>query len=334
MPERNKIIVTGGLGYIGSHTVVQLLESNYDVIIVDDLSNSSPDVSDRIFNITGKSFVCECMSISDFYDRSQYLYDVLGIIHFAAHKSVGESVYDPIKYYENNINSLISVLRIMDRFDIQNLIFSSSCTIYGQPEKLPITEDSPILPASSPYGSTKQMCETILNDYWFSNKSRNIVSLRYFNPIGAHPSGLIGEKNENPDNLVPFLTQVAAGLRDKLKVYGNDYDTPDGTCIRDYIHVCDLSQSHIDTLNWLKNKSGHKDFFNVGVGRGVSILEIIDTFEKVTGVKLDWVFSDRRTGDIEKIWADNTKIKNIIGWSPKFSLEDSLKHAWEYQINI
>lgn len=337
---KNKVLVTGGAGYIGSHTMVELLEDNFDCILVDDFSNSDKSVLESIFKITGKGFIGnQFQSIqkveSDSSLQCQLSFDqVNSVIHFAAYKSVGESVNDPLKYYDNNINSLLSVLRLIKKYDIKNLIFSSSCTVYGEPEQLPITEESPIKEAESPYGKTKQICESILSDFSKANPDVNIISLRYFNPIGAHVSGLIGENpNGIPNNLVPYITQTASGIREELSVFGNDYNTPDGTCIRDYIHVSDLARCHVEALKWVKDKSGIFETFNVGTGQGTSVLELIKTFEKVNEIKLNWKFTPRRPGDIEKIWADASKIKSIIGWSPRFNIEDCLRHAWRYQIS-
>ncbi len=329
-----KIIVTGGTGYIGSHTVVELIESDFEVVILDNLSNSNIDVLDGIKKITGIKPEFYKIDLAN-PSETDKIFDVIkkadGIIHFAAYKAVGESVKYPLKYYKNNLNSLINILENLQKYSVTNLIFSSSCTVYGQPEHLPVTEQSPVIKADSPYGNTKQISEEIINDIIRSTKNINAISLRYFNPIGAHNSSEIGELPIGiPDNLVPYITQTAAGIREELKIFGNDYNTPDGTAIRDYIHVTDLAKAHITALNRLLNKKNKKksEVFNLGTGRGNSVLEVVNTFEKVTGVKLNYKIVDRRPGDIEKIWANADYAKKELGWQTNKTLGDALLSAW------
>jgi UDP-glucose 4-epimerase len=335
---KKKILVTGGTGYIGSHTTVELIEQGYEVIIVDNLYNSEPGVIDRIFKITRVKpqlevfDLCEPEKLDSFIQKNK---DIAAIIHFAAYKAVGESVSQPLKYYHNNLFSLVNLLDVMSRYEIPNLVFSSSCTVYGQPEKLPVTEDAPLQPPTSPYGNTKQIGESILKDTTFSDKKIQAISLRYFNPIGAHPSALIGELPRGvPENLVPYITQTGYGLRDELKVYGNDYDTPDGSCLRDYLHVVDLAKAHVIAIKRLlegKNKTNY-EVFNLGTGNAVSVLEAIKSFEKVTGVKLKYKIVERRPGDIEKIWADPSFANKELGWKTLSSLDDAMKTAWDWEI--
>jgi len=329
-----KIIVTGGTGYIGSHTVVELIKSSFKIVILDNLSNSNIDVLDGIKKITG--IKPEFYNV-DLANRSEtdtvfgLIKNADGIIHFAAYKAVGESVKYPLKYYRNNLNSLINILENMQKYSIGNLIFSSSCTVYGQPEHLPVTEQSPVIKADSPYGNTKQISEEIINDIIRSSKKISAISLRYFNPIGAHKSAEIGELPIGvPNNLVPYITQTAAGIRKELKIFGNDYNTQDGTAIRDYIHVTDLAEAHIIALKRLLNRENQKksEVFNLGTGQGNSVLEVVNTFEKVTGVKLNYKIVDRRHGDIEKIWANVNYAKKELGWQTKKTLGDALLSAW------
>jgi len=304
---KKKIIVTGGTGYIGSHTAVELIQDGYEVILIDNLYNSEKEVAERIGKITGTTPELE---ILDMCDREK-LNDCLGrhsnidaVIHFAAYKAVGESVNKPLDYYRNNLVSLMNLLDSMRTHNIPCIVFSSSCTVYGQPEKLPVTEDAPIQPAVSPYGNTKQIGEEIIRDAVFAEEKISAISLRYFNPIGAHSSAIIGELPRGvPENLVPFITQTAYGLRDEIKVFGSDYDTPDGSCIRDYLHVVDLAKAHVIAVKRLTEKKNKKRYevFNLGTGRGVSVLEAIHSFEKVSGIKLKYSITDRRPGDIEKI---------------------------------
>jgi len=332
-----KIIVTGGTGYIGSHTAVELIEAGYEVIIIDNLSNSDSKVLDGIKNITGikpEFYKIDLANTSETKKLFKKIQNVSGIIHFAAYKAVGESVQFPLKYYKNNLNALINILENMQEFNIENLIFSSSCTVYGQPEKLPVTEKSPVLKADSPYGNTKQISEEIINDTIKISETGKAVLLRYFNPIGAHESAEIGELPLGvPNNLVPFITQTAAGIRKQLRIFGNDYNTPDGTAIRDYIHVSDLAKAHIVALKRLlngKNKS-KIEVFNLGTGKGNSVLEIVKTFQKVTGIKLNYKIVDRRPGDIEKIWADVHYAEKELAWKTEKSLGEALLSAWNWE---
>ncbi len=337
---KKKIIVTGGTGYIGSHTCVELIEAGFEVVIIDNLYNSEEFVAERISEITGVKphleiiDICDKIKIDEFFEKHK---DISAIIHFAAYKAVSESVSKPLDYYRNNLISLMNLLGAMKKFSIPSLVFSSSCTVYGQPEKLPVTEDSPLQPATSPYGNTKQVCEEIIRDTTFSDKNIKAIALRYFNPIGAHPSALIGELPRGvPENLVPYITQTAYGLRDELKVFGNDYNTPDGSCIRDYLHVVDLARAHVIAVKRLieaRNRNNY-EVFNLGTGEGVSVLEAIRSFEKVTGIKLKYKIVGRRPGDIEKIWADPSFANNELGWKTISSLDEAMKTAWEWEKKI
>ncbi|HPM88342.1 MAG TPA: UDP-glucose 4-epimerase GalE [Bacteroidales bacterium] len=337
---KKRIIVTGGTGYIGSHTAVELINEGYEVILIDNLYNSEKEVTGRIAEITGTTpeleifDLCDREKLQDCFGRHR---NIDAIIHFAAYKAVGESVNKPLEYYRNNLVSLINLLDSMRSFDIPSMVFSSSCTVYGQPEKLPVTEDAPIQPAVSPYGNTKQIGEEIIRDTVFAEEKISAISLRYFNPIGAHPSALIGELPRGvPENLVPYITQTAYGLRDELKVYGNDYDTPDGSCIRDYLHVVDLAKAHVIAVERLIGKRNKKRYevFNLGTGRGVSVLEAIHAFEKATGIKLRYRITGRRPGDIEKIWADPALANKELGWKALSTLEECMRTAWEWEKNI
>lgn len=337
---KRRILVTGGTGYIGSHTVVELQNNGYEVIIVDNLSNSRADVVDSIEKITGVRPAFEKVDCLDYVAMdgvfSKYP-GIEGIIHFAASKAVGESVQKPLLYYRNNIVSLINVLELMPKHGVKGLIFSSSCTVYGQPDVLPVTEQAPIKKAESPYGNTKQINEEIICDTVASGSPVHAILLRYFNPIGAHPTALIGElPNGVPQNLIPYLTQTAMGIREKLSVFGDDYDTPDGSCIRDYIYVVDLAKAHVVAMNRiLENKQKDKvEVFNIGTGHGVSVLELIHNFESATGVKLNYQISSRRAGDIEKVWADPTLANTELGWKAETSLEDTLRSAWKWQLHL
>lgn len=335
-----KILVTGGTGYIGSHTTVELQEAGYEVIIVDDLSNSGIDVLDNIEKITGIRPVFEQFNLADvaktddFFSRHR---DIAAIIHFAASKAVGESVQIPLHYYRNNLVSLINILDCQLKYEIPNIVFSSSCTVYGQPDHLPVTEKTPRKDAESPYGNTKRVNEDILHDTVRACPQLKGIALRYFNPIGAHPSALIGELPLGvPQNLVPFITQTAAGLRDGLKVFGDDYNTSDGSAVRDYINVVDLAKAHVIAIARLlegKCKSGY-EIFNLGTGNGFSVLEIVKGFEKATGLKLNYKIVDRRPGDIEKIWADTTYANEELGWKAEKSLEETLLSAWNWEKRI
>lgn len=334
-----KILVTGGLGFIGSHTVVELQNEGFEVIIVDNLSNSSEKVLEGIENITGiktpfeKLDLREKNAVTAFFEKHQ---DIKGVIHFAASKAVGESVENPLLYYENNINTLVYLLQELQKRDEANFIFSSSCTVYGQAEKMPITEDSAVQAAMSPYGNTKQIGEEIITEVAKVSNIRSIL-LRYFNPIGAHPSAEIGELPLGiPQNLVPFITQTAIGLREQLSVYGNDYNTPDGTAIRDYIHVVDLAKAHVIALKrLLENKNLEKvETFNLGTGTGSSVLEVINAFEKVSNQKLNYKIVDRREGDITSAYANTDKANTVLGWKAQSTLEDSLASAWKWEQKI
>jgi UDP-glucose 4-epimerase len=334
-----KIVVTGGLGFIGSHTVVELQNEGFEVIVIDNLSNSSESVLDGIFNITGKRPVFEKMdlrdkeSVQDFFKKNQ---DISGVIHFAASKAVGESVGNPLLYYENNLNSLVYILQELKELPNANFIFSSSCTVYGQAEIMPITENASVQAAMSPYGNTKQIGEEIITDT-AKVTSINSILLRYFNPIGAHPSAEIGELPLGvPQNLVPFITQTAIGLREKLSVFGSDYPTPDGTAVRDYIHVVDLAKAHVIALQRLLNKKNidKVETFNLGTGTGSSVLEVIKAFEKVSGQKLNYQIVGRREGDITSAYANTDKANSVLGWKTQLSLEDALSSAWKWEQKI
>jgi UDP-glucose 4-epimerase len=334
---KKKILVTGGTGYIGSHTAVELINEGFEVTIIDNLYNSEAEVIDRIEQISGVRpelnvfDLCDREKLSLFFEKNN---NVDAIIHFAAYKAVGESVHKPLDYYRNNLLSLVNLLDSMKLYGIPNLVFSSSCTVYGQPEKLPVSESAPLQPAISPYGNTKQIGEEIIRDTAAAEKNIRAILLRYFNPIGAHPSSLIGELPRGvPENLVPYITQTAYGLREELKVFGDDYDTPDGSCIRDYLHVVDLAKAHVTSVKRLignKNRSNY-EIFNLGTGTGVSVLEAIKSFERATGVKVKYKITDRRAGDIEKIWADPTYANRELGWKTMSSLDESMKTAWEWE---
>lgn len=332
-----KILVTGGTGYIGSHTVVELQSAGYEVVIVDNLSNSNAEVVDGIEKISGirPTFVkLDCNDKEGLRSLFQSNPGIKGIIHFAASKAVGESVQQPLMYYRNNIVTLINLLELMPEFNVQGIVFSSSCTVYGQPDILPVTEDAPIKPALSPYGNTKQINEEIINDTIYAGVPFKSIILRYFNPIGAHPSAEIGElPNGVPQNLIPYLTQTAMGIRKELSVFGDDYDTPDGSCIRDYINVVDLAKAHVIAIDrLLGGKSlSNVEVFNLGTGRGVTVLELIAAFEKGTGVKVPHKIVGRREGDIEKVWANPKHANEVLGWTAKETVEDTLLTAWNWQ---
>lgn len=330
-----KILVTGGLGFIGSHTVVELINSGYDPIIVDDLSNSDIKILDQLTRIVGfkpafhQLDLCDEQAVKAFA-RSQP--DITGIIHFAAFKAVGESVNLPLKYYRNNFFSLVNVLNAFEGRGI-HLVFSSSCTVYGQPEQLPVTEDAPVQPAQSPYGNTKQVAEEILKDVITSGSNYKMISLRYFNPVGAHESALIGEQPIGvPQNLVPFITQTAIGKREKLMVWGGDYNTPDGSCIRDYIHVVDLGRAHVAALKLMEQENFKGiDFFNIGTGKGSSVLEVIKAFEAATGIKLNYEIAPRRDGDVVQVWGDATKSTEKLNWKAELDLYTMMLSAWNWE---
>lgn len=334
-----RILVTGGTGYIGSHTVVELMQQGYDVTIVDNLSNSSIDVLDGIEKIVGTRPDFANLDCSDYLNMDQLFAnnpDIEGVIHFAASKAVGESVEKPLMYYRNNIMSLVTILELMCVHKVRNIVFSSSCTVYGQPsaEHLPVDETAPIQPALSPYGNTKQINEEIIRDAAHADANLHATVLRYFNPIGAHPSAEIGElPNGVPNNLLPFVTQTAAGLRSMLRVFGNDYNTPDGSCIRDYIYVVDLAKAHVKAVErMLGGKADDQvEVFNLGTGRGLSVLEILNTFMKVTGKNIPYEIVGRREGDIEQVWAKPDKANNILGWRAETPTEDVLLSAWKWE---
>ena len=333
-----KILVTGGLGYIGSHVSVLLLEKGYQVVIVDNLDNSSISVLDRIKKITNLSPVFEKLDVRN-YDQMEFLFskhkDFSGVIHFAAYKAVGESVENPLKYYDNNVLGFITLFNLIKERKIP-LIFSSSATIYGDADLVPIKENAPFKEAFSPYGKTKQICEDIIRDITITDSSIKSVILRYFNPIGAHSSSLIGElPNGEPQNLIPFITQTLIGKRNELMVFGNDYATKDGTCIRDYIHVMDLAEAHIKSLEYISDSKNENNFevFNIGTGKGHSVLEIINVFEKVAKKKIKYTISSRRKGDVAVSYADCSKAREILKWTSKFSLEDSISSSWKWEKN-
>ncbi len=332
-----KILITGGTGYIGSHTAVELLQQNYEVFIIDNFSNSHNSVLQGIKKITQKEPHFTKLDLTDKEAVREYFvqhHDLDAVIHFAALKAVGESVEKPLLYYQNNLISLLNLLENMIEQKIPYLVFSSSCTVYGEPDKLPIKESAPIKTALSPYGNTKQISEEIIKDVAKVNEQFSAILLRYFNPIGAHPSGLIGELPIGiPNNLVPYITQTAAGVRDVLRIFGDDYDTPDGTCIRDYIHVVDLARAHIAALQRLLNneQESNCEVFNVGTGKGYSVLEIVHAFEKVNRLKLNYIIDDRRQGDVEKVWADTSKANKVLNWKAEFTIEDALRDAWNWE---
>ncbi|MDL2243591.1 UDP-glucose 4-epimerase GalE [Bacteroidales bacterium OttesenSCG-928-J19] len=337
---KKQILVTGGAGYIGSHTVVELQNAGYEVIIVDDLSNSNERVIDGIEKITGIRPAMEVMDCTNFQGMKT-IFDkynnIQGIIHFAASKAVGESVQKPLLYYRNNIVSLLNLLDLMPDYGVKGLVFSSSCTVYGQPDILPVTEDAPVKEALSPYGNTKQINEEIIRDAMYAGAPYKSIILRYFNPIGAHPSAEIGElPNGVPQNLIPFLTQTAMGIRPELSVFGDDYNTPDGSCIRDYIYVVDLAKAHVKALDRMLDDKSEKalEYFNLGTGTGLSVLELINNFESATGVKVPYKIVGRREGDIEQVWANASYANDVLGWKAEEPLENILRSAWEWQLKL
>lgn len=338
--SRKTILVTGGTGYIGSHTTVELQQAGYEVVIVDDLSNSNREVLKGIEAITGIKptfYEVDCNDLPEMRRIFKLHEGIEGIIHFAASKAVGESVEKPLLYYRNNIDSLLNILELMSEFGTKGLVFSSSCTVYGQPKQLPVTESAPILPATSPYGNTKQINEEIIRDVIHSGVGFKAILLRYFNPIGAHATAEIGELPLGvPQNLVPYLTQTAAGVRKELTVFGDDYDTPDGSAIRDYIHVVDLAKAHVIAMDrMLEDRSEEQlEIFNIGTGKGASVLELIHTFEKATGVPVPHKIGARREGDIEQVWADPTKANQVLGWKATSTLEETLQSAWKWQQKV
>ncbi|MFG6686668.1 UDP-glucose 4-epimerase GalE [Mariniflexile sp. HNIBRBA6329] len=336
----DKILVTGGLGFIGSHTVVELQNEGYEVVVIDDLSNSSINVLDGIAAITGKKPLFEKLDLKEkagveaFFAKHN---DIKGVIHFAASKAVGESVQEPLLYYENNISTLVYILKELKKLPEASFIFSSSCTVYGQADELPITENAQVKQAESPYGNTKQIGEEIISDTCKVTPNMKAIALRYFNPVGAHESVNIGELPIGvPQNLVPFITQTAIGLREQLSIFGDDYPTPDGTCIRDYIHVVDLAKAHVIALKRLlenKNKANYETF-NLGTGKGSSVLEVVKSFEKVSGKKLNYKIVGRREGDIISAYADTTKANDELGWKTKLSLDDAMRSAWKWEQKV
>ncbi|KAA6339548.1 UDP-glucose 4-epimerase [termite gut metagenome] len=337
---KERILVTGGTGYIGSHTAVELQNSGYEVIIIDNLSNSQADVVDSIEQISGIRPAFEKLDCLDSAGLDALLVkypNIKAIIHFAASKAVGESVLKPLQYYRNNLVSLINLLELIPTYGVEGIVFSSSCTVYGQPDELPVTEQAPIKKAESPYGNTKQINEEIIHDTVTARMPINAILLRYFNPIGAHPTALLGElPNGVPQNLIPFLTQTAIGIREKLNVFGNDYDTPDGSCIRDFINVVDLAKAHVTAIARIleKRQKAQVEVFNIGTGRGLSVLELINAFEKATGVKLNYRIVGRRAGDIEKVWANPDYANKELGWKAETSVEDTLRSAWNWQLKL
>jgi UDP-glucose 4-epimerase len=336
--KSKKVLVTGGAGYIGAHTVVELTNAGYDVVIIDNLSRSDRTLLDGIEKITTKKNnfwegdCCDKKFVEKVFESEGPFSSVL---HFAAYKSVGESVEKPLLYYQNNINSLIIMIEVMKTHDVTDFIFSSSCTVYGQPDKIPVNEFSPFKRAESAYGATKQMCERILEDT--SARGLRVVSLRYFNPIGAHPTSFMGELPIGPpNNLVPYITQTAAGIREKLTIFGDDYNTPDGTCIRDYIHVVDLGKAHVKAMQYLAGRKGDNIYeaFNVGTGVGISVRQLVEKFKEATNVNLPYVVGPRRSGDVEKVFSDPGKILATLKWTAEFSIEESLLHAWQWEKKI
>ncbi|MCE2894916.1 MAG: UDP-glucose 4-epimerase GalE [Flammeovirgaceae bacterium] len=337
MANSKKVLLTGGAGYIGSHTAVELIQQGFDVVVLDDFSRSDKRMVDGIERITGRKVVCYQGSCTDekFLDTVFSKENFNSVIHFAAFKSVNESVQQPLLYYQNNVGSMTTLLKAMEKFHVNEIIFSSSCTVYGEPDLIPVDELAPFKKAESPYGATKQMCERILEDCIQTNQPLRSVSLRYFNPVGAHPSALIGELPiGTPSNLVPYVTQTAAGIRQKLTVFGNDYNTPDGSCMRDFIHVVDLAKAHVMALQKVEALENRNEVFNLGTGIGVTVLDLVKRFIKTTGIPLNYEVGPRRAGDVEKIYADPAKAANILGWRTQLSLEDSLLHAWQWEKQI
>ena len=335
----NKILVTGGCGYIGVHTIVDLLQNGYDVISVDNNSRSSATILEGAEQITGKkikNYVVDLCNLEDTENIFVENKDINGIIHFAAYKAVGESVEKPLMYFENNLTSLINILKCSAKFNVPNFVFSSSCTVYGSPDSIPVTEETPQKPAESPYGATKQMGEVIVSDT-VKSSSLQAILLRYFNPVGAHPSTLIGEiPLGKPANLVPAITQTAIGKIPNMQVWGTDYDTRDGSCVRDYIHVCDIAHAHTLALNYLISKKNkiNPEIFNLGTGDGFTVLEVIHSFEKTSGLKLNYTTGPRRAGDVVAIYANNNKAKNVLGWSPAYNLDEMMASAWKWELKL
>ena len=337
---KQKLLVTGGTGYIGSHTCVELINAGYEVVIIDNLSNSNIGVLDGIEAITGVRPVFvqgDCTDIATLTRMFEDNPGIKGIINFAASKAVGESVQKPLLYYRNNLNTLVNLLELMPRFGVEGIVFSSSCTVYGEPDVNPIDETAPIKPATSPYGNTKQISEEIIRDFVASGQPVKSIILRYFNPVGAHPSALIGELPLGvPNNLVPYLTQAAAGLRPMLTVFGDDYNTPDGSCIRDFIDVVDLAKAHVVAMSRMLDGKGTDaiEVFNLGTGKGVSVLELISSFRRATGVEVPYKIGPRRAGDIEKIWAEPTKANTVLGWKAEVPIDETMRNAWAWQCHL
>jgi len=330
-----KILVTGGLGYIGSHTVTELYKTGHTVVIIDNLSNSERSVLNALEQLCGTTIpfyeadITDTAALRKVFESES---DIEGIIHFAAKKSVNESLQIPVVYYENNISGLINVMRLIEEFRIPYFVFSSSCTVYGEPESVPVTESTPTTRSVTPYGNSKLWAEGMIEEFTRLTSGLKSVILRYFNPVGAHDSARIGELPRGvPGNLMPFITQTAAGWRDELLIFGKDYDTPDGTCIRDFIHVSDLARAHVDSLNYAKSNDFDTEIFNVGTGNGQSVDEVVNSFEKTSGIKLNHRYADRRPGDIMQIWADTTKVNTVLGWKAEYSLDDMTRSAWEWQ---
>lgn len=334
MSNERFILVTGGAGYIGSHTVVELVSHGYQPIIADDFRNSSESVIDGITKITGQRPIVFNIDITEPRELETVFqqYPIYGVIHFAAYKAVGESVAHPLLYYRNNLVSLLTLLELTEKYKVEKLVFSSSCTVYGEPKDVSVDEEAEIQEANSPYGATKQMSERMIVDLHNSSSNTGFVSLRYFNPVGAHSSGWIGELPlGKPNNLLPYVTQTGAGVLEELTIFGNDYNTNDGTCIRDYIHVVDLADAHVKALEWLEGNPGKYEVFNIGTGIGSSVLEIVHTFEEVSGKKLKWRFGPRRSGDVEKIYAEVGKAEKLLNWKAKYSIEDAVRDAWNWE---
>ncbi|MCM1337964.1 MAG: UDP-glucose 4-epimerase GalE [Candidatus Amulumruptor caecigallinarius] len=338
-PNPNSVLITGGTGYIGSHTAVELLNAGFDVVIVDNLANSDASVIDGIEQITGKrpAFVeadtCDMAAMRKVFEAHPFA----SVIHFAAHKAVGESVAQPLRYYANNLTSFINIVELMREFGRPNVLFSSSATVYGDPDTLPATEETPRKPATSPYGNTKQMAEDILRDSTAAYEGLRGIALRYFNPIGSHPSALIGELPRGvPNNLVPYITQTAAGIRKELSIFGDDYPTPDGTCLRDYIDVVDLAQAHVATIRRMTEGKMEADYeiFNIGTGRPVSVLELVKGFEEANGLKLPYRIAPRRAGDVPAVWADPTRANRVLGWQAKRTLPETLASSWAWEKHL
>jgi UDP-glucose 4-epimerase len=337
MANIKKVLLTGGAGYIGAHTAVELIQQGFEVVIVDDLSRSEKRIVNGIEKITNQkvSFYKGDCTDAAFLESVFQSNQIDSVVHFAAYKSVNESVVNPLLYYQNNLGSMVALLSAMEKFKVNEIIFSSSCTVYGQPDQIPVDESAPFKKAESPYGATKQMCERILEDALLANKNLRAVSLRYFNPVGAHPSALIGELPiGTPSNLVPYVTQTAAGIRQKLTVFGSDYATADGSCVRDFIHVVDLAKAHVKALQKISYLESRNEVFNLGTGEGITVLDLVKRFIKTTGVPLNYEIGPRRAGDVEKIYANPAKAEKFLGWKTELSLEDSLLHAWQWEKQI